>query len=409
MFTASGAQDSGFDVWLRPFRDALAAFQPAAFSGAGAMPGMGTWPGAGWMPGATTSAGFPGMSAWPGQTVGGFVPGMTAPGMAGPFAAMFEQLSALAQGQWQQFAGHVGGEAGNATDAMSQWRHALEGMVPAANAAFDVSAMRGMDKQALRDSLSTPPVGPLREHVQRWQQAVLAHLDHQEAAQAFSAQLGEIMKLALTYYERRLAARVESGQPQVSMRALFDEWIEAGEQAWAERAGSDAFVTAFGHYTNTQMRVRAAMDDQINRVAESLGLPTRVEVESDHRRIAMLERELRRIRDELDQLQRGPAQVPAAPAAAEKPRVVPIRPDLAVAAETAPAKSRRAKAAKTSKAGKNASGKTAPRPGKRGKPAKPERSSVSATVLPIVAAPRAIGGAGKVARDEAAPRRRAGK
>lgn len=400
MTTASGAQGFGFDAWIQPFREAMAAFQSTAWPGAGAMPG----------------AAWPGMGAWPGQAMGqmpgmanaamgGFAPGMFAPGMAGPFAAMLEQLSTLAQGQWQQLAGQFAGG-----DAPSQWRRLLETMAPAAGA-FDLSALRGFDAGALRDALSTPAIGPMREHVERWQKAMLAQLDYQEAAQAFSAQLGEIMKLALSYFERRLAARSEPGQPPASMRALFDEWIEAGEQAWAERAGSDAFAAALGRYTNAQLRVRAAMADELNRMAESLGLPTRGEVDADHRRIAMLERQLRRVRAELDALRRDPAPAQAAPVAAPKARaasaVVPIRPDVAVALDAAPApaaKPRRAKAAKKSRTEKRA-----PRAGKPEKRKKTERLAASATVLPIVAAPRAIGTAASEPARDAAPRRRVGK
>lgn len=433
MTTTGNAQDFGFDVWMRTFRDAMTAFQHAAPAASAGMPGMAAWPGQGWMPGNVNPAGFAGMGAWPGQ-MPGQMPGMSASGVAGPFAAMFEQLSALAQGQWQQFARQAAGDASasGAGDAMSQWRRMLEGMAPAMTAAFDPAAMRGLDQAALRDALSTPPIGPLREHVQRWQQAMLAQMDYQDAAQAFSAQLGEIMKLAMSYFERRLAARAEPGQTPLSMRGLFDEWIEAGEQAWAERAGSDAFASALGRYTNAQLRVRAAMADEVNRVAESLGLPTRGEVQSDHRRIAMLEREVRRVRAELEALQRTPD--PAQPASAQatvKPRVVPIRPDVAVAvdnpapskpaqAATAKAKPASAKSnAKKSGAGKprrakavrkSKTEKAESRPARRSKPkpAKSERPATSANVLPIVAAPRAIGAAADNTRG-ITPRRRASK
>lgn len=417
MTTANGAQGFGFDAWIQPFREAMQAFQTAAWSGAGAMPGGVAWPG---------------MGAWPGQAMGqvpgmagaamggGFSPGAFpgglfssaplssgafAPGMAGPFAGIFEQLAAMAQGQWQQLAGPFANGAMNGGDAVSQWRKLLETMAPAV-AAFDASALRGMDVQGVRDALATPPVGPLREHVERWQKAMLAQLDYQDASQAFAAQMGDIMKLALSHFERRLAARSEPGQPPASMRALFDEWIEAGERAWAERASSDAFVSALGRYTNAQLRVRAAMADQINRMAESLGLPTRGEVDADHRRIAMLERELRRVRSELDALQRAPVAAQPAPIVVPKV-VVPIRPEVVLPAgdASAPAaRPRRAKAEKKPKAQKRA----AP-PAKPEKRKKPDRLVASATVLPIVAAPRAIGtGASRTERD-AALRRRAGK
>lgn len=398
MTTANAAQGFGFDAWIQPFREAMAAFAPAAMPDK-SWPGMGAW--ASQMPGMA-------QSVKSGFEPGVFPSGAFAPGAAGPFAGMLEQISAMAQGQWQQLAAQLstGAMTGamSGGDAMAPWRNLFQTMLPTADT-FDSALRHGMNAAAVRDALSTPPVGPLREHVERWQQAMLAQLDYQEASQAFSAQLGEIMRLAMGNFERRLAARGEAGQPPASMRALFDEWIEAGEEAWAERAGGDAFVAALGRYTNAQIRVRAAMADQTNRMVKSLGLPTRDEVDADHRRIAMLERELRRLRGELDDLRRVPTAV-ADKDEVRKARVVPLRPEgttsikNAAPAEVAPS---HAKAGKKGKAEKSTK-----QPGKRIKAARMERSPVSATVLPIVAAPRAIGVADK-RDDAAAPRRRVGK
>lgn len=423
MTTANGAQGFGFDAWIQPFREAMAAFQTTAWPGAGAMPGaawpgMGAWPGQ--MPGMANAAmggGFPPGLFSPGAIPPGAIPpglfsagmfpsGTFAPSMAGPFAAMLEQLSAMAQGQWQQLAGQFATGVANGGDALTPWRRLFESMMPAASA-FDPSALRGANADALRDALATPAIGPMREHVERWQKAMLAQLEYQDATQAFSLQLGETMKLALTYFERRMAARGTPGQPSVSMRALFDEWIEAGEQAWAERAGSDAFVAALGRYTNAQLRVRAAMADQINRIAQSLGLPTRGEVDADHRRIALLEREQRRMRNELEALQRAPVAASPAPVVVVPNVVVPIRPEVTVTHDddaVSAAKPHRAKAAKKVKPEKRAS-----RASKTEKRKKPERFAASAIVLPIVAAPRAIGAAASKSVHDAAPRRRASK
>ncbi|HET9049352.1 MAG TPA: poly(R)-hydroxyalkanoic acid synthase subunit PhaE [Chiayiivirga sp.] len=372
-----------FDAWLRPLREAMANWQGAAptFS-----PGF-------------NPAGFAPLSGAGLGSIPGFASAHPFGQASGPFSALFEQLATLAQGQWQQLA--AGLAAGGTADASQMnWRGVLESLAPMLGAADGLGgALPGMGAPALREALSTPQVGPMREHVERWQQAMLAQLDHQDAARAFSAQLGEIMKRALEQFGQRLTARHAAGKAASTMREVFDEWIEAGEAAWAERASGDAFVAALGAYTNTQLRVRAALADQINRIAAHLGLPTRDEVDADHRRIAQLEREVRRLQREAavpttraahsERVATAASLAPAtknAQPATTKPRSVKAKSKPAPAKPTRPAKAAGTPRAVTTKASQPIKAglrraKSTSKPGRTG----------GSKAFPLVAAPRAIG------------------
>ena len=83
----------------------------------------------------------------------------------------------------------------------------------------------------------------------------------------------------------------------VSARAMFDLWIDSAEEAYAEIALSPEFRKVYGGLVNAQMRVRAGMQKEVEQMSEKLGMPTRSEVDSAHRKIAELERQLRRMRD----------------------------------------------------------------------------------------------------------------
>lgn len=395
MDTTGGAQDFGLDAWTRSFREAMAAFAPAAPAVAGVRwPDAGAWPGLGAMPG--MGAGLPGMFS----TQAG----------AGPFAGLFEQFAGLAQSQWQQFANHAAGGMGGADDVPGYWQRFAQSMTAA-------SPPPALDTTALREALSTPQVGPMREHVERWQQAMLAQLDYQDASRAFAAQLSEISKLTLDEFSRRVAARAEPDKQMTSMRELFDEWIEAGEAVWAERANDDAFTRALGQYTNAQMRLRAAQADQINRMAQSLGLPTRDEVDSDHRRIAQLERELRRVQREMEGLRAAAEAAVHGDAAQHTPGG--SKHAAEAPAKTAPRKpaAKKTPAKKAATRRKNVATKAATKShDKVGKGAGPEQKKpkagaarttrpttgtprrAGATSFPLVTAPRAVG---KTARKSA--------
>ncbi|HMN35774.1 MAG TPA: poly(R)-hydroxyalkanoic acid synthase subunit PhaE [Chiayiivirga sp.] len=422
MTTATTGQDFGLEAWMRPFREAMTAFQGSAFPGGfpGALPG--SFPGA--FPGMGGAAPFSNMAGWFGGQAAPTMPGWPQGAGAGPAAGAFtrflQQLSELAQAQWQQLALQAGTGIDSESGALANWRALVESVaakLASAAGPFELGPLPALDTSALREALSTPAVGPMREHIERWQGAMLAQLDYQEAAREFSAQLGETMRLAQAHLRERLAERAAKNEPLTTSRALFDEWVEAGEQAWAERAGSDAFVAALGRFTNAEMKVRAAKADQINRLAESLGLPTRGEVDADHRRIAQLERELRRLRSEVASLRDAAAAAPAVqpeaaprtavkkPQAQARPAATPA-PDVAAKAPAAKTPRARVKAARSSPA--RAPAKASSNAPMKPPPAAARRSKASVSMLPLVDAPRALGTRGRKV-DEAAQRRRAGK
>lgn len=422
MTTATTGQDFGLEAWMQPFREAMTAFQGSAFPGGfpGAFPG--SFPGA--FPGMGGAAPFSNMAGWFGGQAAPTMPGWPQGAGAGPAAGAFtrflQQLSELAQAQWQQLALQAGTGIDSESGALANWRALVESVgakLASAAGPFELGPLPALDTSALREALSTPAVGPMREHIERWQGAMLAQLDYQEAAREFSAQLGETMRLAQAHLRERLAERAAKDEPLTTSRALFDEWVEAGEQAWAERAGSDAFVAALGRFTNAEMKVRAAKADQINRLAESLGLPTRGEVDADHRRIAQLERELRRLRSEVASLRDAAAAAPAVqpeaaprtavkkPQAQARPAATPA-PDVAAKAPAAKTPRARVKAARSSPA--RAPAKASSNAPVKPPPAAARRSKASVSMLPLVDAPRALGTRGRKV-DEAAQRRRAGK
>jgi class III poly(R)-hydroxyalkanoic acid synthase PhaE subunit len=98
-------------------------------------------------------------------------------------------------------------------------------------------------------------------------------------------------------FQDKLAEREEPGRQLTSARALFDLWIDAAEEAYAQVALSPEFREVYGAYVNAQMRLRNGMQGEIEQVCAAMGMPTRTEVDAAHRKIAELERVLRRMRD----------------------------------------------------------------------------------------------------------------
>ncbi|HZF98798.1 MAG TPA: class III poly(R)-hydroxyalkanoic acid synthase subunit PhaE [Pseudoxanthomonas sp.] len=214
-------------------------------------------------------------------------------------------------GQMQQVAAQFAGRDSSPSEIGQAWRQALGARganpFPEMFKAMSGKGLHGLDEwtaqmQPFLDSLRQdaerwlhlPAFGQHREHHERLQALVQAQLDYQERNAAFNVLMGKCAQRAFEVFEDKLAACEEPGRQISSARGLFDLWIDAAEQAYAEIALSQEFREACGALTNAQMRLRAGVQREVELMCAQFGMPTRTEVDSAHRKIAELERALRR-------------------------------------------------------------------------------------------------------------------
>jgi len=292
-----------------------------------------------------------------------------------------ERFSAQAR-QWfgtmQQVAEQFAGKSASAQDIAAAWKHAmggggnpfaslLSGMTGRGQSGFEDwyaqiapmlhggmfnglsggNMLGGMRQEAM-SWLQTPAFGHNREQQERWQALIAAQLELQQKNDAYNALMLEVGRDAFDRFERKLAERSEPGRQLQSARALFDLWIDAAEEAYAEIALSPGFRKVYGELVNAQMRVRAGIQSEVERMCGMFGMPGRTEVDSAHRKIAELERQLRRLRDAVS-AQAKSAPLKAAPAKSAAAEVATAEP---APKRTARAKPSPAKAAKKTAARK---------------------------------------------------------
>ena len=225
------------------------------------------------------------------------------------------------------------------SESAAPWLHGLRG---------EAGALLGM-----------PAFGFAREHQERAQALAQSQLRWQDALSAWQALMGKASQDAFDRFESKLAEREEPGRQLGSVRALFDLWVDAAEDAYAELALSPEFRRVYGELANAQMRLRADAQAIAEQAATLMGLPGRTELDSAHRKIAELERQLRRIQRAADDAPpapmppkavRTPIAKPAARKAAKKPAnkvaekaVTPAKPAARAKAAPAPVKKQAAK------------------------------------------------------------------
>ncbi len=250
--------------------------------------------------------GMPGMAGMTGM------PGM--PGMAAPAAPMGDMLERSLAGiasylEWMQRAASV-----QATPAGMDWQAAMKDLFGGAGEPF-AQAFSGIDSTAAqgfaqqwqawlaaasqaganewRTPSYMPGFGLHREQQAQHQALMAAMMESAEQQRRYQALILKANAQGLERLQDRLADHVEPGRQLESLKALYDLWVDAAAEAYAEIALSDEFREVYGAMVNAQMRERQLVQEHLENLYRQLGLPTRSEVDSLGRRLQEVRRELR--------------------------------------------------------------------------------------------------------------------
>ena len=223
-------------------------------------------------------------------------------------------------------------------------------------------------KQEGMSWLQAPAFGYAREHQEHYQKMLAAFAEYQEALKAHNALMLQSSQRSFAIFEDKLAERGEPGRQIDSMRGLYDLWVDAAEQAYAETALTDEFRKVYGDVVNAQTRVRAQIQQEVERIGTDLGMPTRSELNSVHKRLhevrrashacncADLATEVEHLRKEVNKLrgQAGSKNYEPQTTGLEKakPGTAPKRKRAAVAKQAVPKRKRAAAVAKPRAASK---------------------------------------------------------
>lgn len=240
-------------------------------------------------------------------------------------------------------------------------------MVPSFLAPLSAGGSPGFAAE-MRGALGAAPLGLMREHQERLQAFAQAQIDLNAAFERYSTLMQKVQREGMARFEAKLRERSEPGKQLESARAMFDLWVDASEDAFAEVALSPEYRHIYGELVNAQMRTRQCGMAIVDKQLESLGLPSRTELDSNHKRTYELQRELRALKLRVAELEQA---VPATAQRREsRPVAAPVAPHAAVRGD--------AEAAATEVA----------RPKTRAKTAKPAAKSAAKRVVKASASRR---------------------
>jgi class III poly(R)-hydroxyalkanoic acid synthase PhaE subunit len=155
-------------------------------------------------------------------------------------------------------------------------------------------------ESALQRLFATPSLGYTREwqeDTQRWQQR---WLEHSQAAREYGSVLAGITAKAAESLCKKLLDLAGEGKTPETLRAFYDLWVDCGEQAYAETAVTPEFTKAQARLVNTLMALKRQEQDMVDEALSALNMPTRKELDTSHRRIHQLQRQVWRLQEQLE-------------------------------------------------------------------------------------------------------------
>jgi class III poly(R)-hydroxyalkanoic acid synthase PhaE subunit len=139
-----------------------------------------------------------------------------------------------------------------------------------------------------------PPIGLAREQTEAWRELAAAHAHCQQIENELRGVLLQVQFDALDLLSERVRKRGAADSID-SFRALYDLWVECGEQAYSKLAHSEAYSKLQAELGNATMRLRARMQTVIEHGLKQFDLPTRSELNSLHRQVRELRVQLERL------------------------------------------------------------------------------------------------------------------
>ncbi|MEO6925914.1 MAG: poly(R)-hydroxyalkanoic acid synthase subunit PhaE [Rhodanobacter sp.] len=208
---------------------------------------------------------------------------MAGSGAAKPVGDWQQQLQQMFGGAAQPFSQAFGSiDSASAESFTRQWQSWLQ---TAQHSGF--GDMPGMQQGA------TPAFGLNREQQMQQQTLAAAVMASLQASARYQQLIQRANTQGMQRMQDKLAEHAEPGRQIDSMKGLYDLWVDASEEAYADIALSEEFREVYGEMVNTQMRARQLQQEQTERLCRELGVPTRSEVSSLGERLQALRREFR--------------------------------------------------------------------------------------------------------------------
>ena len=151
--------------------------------------------------------------------------------------------------------------------------------------------------EAWNRMMRMPALGYTREWQEELQQWALLSSEYAKVAQEYAALLHATNGKAVDLLGRRMVELAQKGESPETLRGMYDLWVDCGEEVYAELAVNDDYLRLQGDLTNALMRLKRHERGMMEGLLTALNIPGRRELDTALCRLQETRRELRDLRD----------------------------------------------------------------------------------------------------------------
>jgi polyhydroxyalkanoate synthase subunit PhaE len=167
--------------------------------------------------------------------------------------------------------------------------------------AFEGDVPAGMRAQMDR-FLSAPAIGYGREYQEQYQKFSRLVMEYERAMGQYQAGFGELGQKSLETFQKHLEAAADASGPVNSVRQVYNIWVDACEEVYAEYAMSDAYAKRYGEMVNALMAVKQQGARLVDEWLEAMNMPTRSEIGGLQRRLHDSRNDYRKLSGEAERM-----------------------------------------------------------------------------------------------------------
>ena len=168
--------------------------------------------------------------------------------------------------------------------------------------AFETGKATDLRSQ-LEGFLSAPAIGYARESQEQHQQLGRLLMDYEKAMGEYQAGFAHLGTASLEAFQTRMQEATKDGKTINSVREVFNLWVDACEDAYAEYAMTDDYAQRYGRMVNALMAVKRQAALLVDEWLEAMNVPTASEIATLQRRVHDTRADYQRLRCQVEVMQ----------------------------------------------------------------------------------------------------------
>jgi poly[(R)-3-hydroxyalkanoate] polymerase subunit PhaE len=146
--------------------------------------------------------------------------------------------------------------------------------------------------------LSIPALGYTRESQEQVQEGMRYWVEYEEALRKYTTVFAKVGVRALDLFQRKFLEAASSEQRPDTVRALYDQWVDCAEKAYAEVVSTGEYEELSAAVINSSMALKRHGQLMVDEMLSAMNMPSRRELNTAHERIHRLNREVMALQEQ---------------------------------------------------------------------------------------------------------------